>query len=151
MRNNRLASFSVAAVDRPFLTLGGAGCGDLKDIADEILSHQGDGSGGAGGAGGSGGASGSDGRPRLRLPGEDVLDFGSSFPSTDGCNVCSCDEKAGVACTLKACAGQGTLATRQSCEKVPVAGANGAIVVPFDHVGRFSSERATSAPSGVSH
>jgi hypothetical protein len=51
MRKNRLVSFSLTATT--LLILGGAGCGELKDIADEILSHKGGGSGGSGGAGGS--------------------------------------------------------------------------------------------------
>jgi Pacifastin inhibitor (LCMII) len=117
MRNNRLASFSIAAVTT-LLTFGVAGCGDLKDIADDILSHEGDGAGGAGGAGGSGGSGGAGGSSESGCDYEGkTYPLGSSFPSTDGCNVCSCDKTGGVACTLKACAEP---PPSPSCEKVPV-------------------------------
>jgi hypothetical protein len=114
MRKNRLASISVAAATT-ILTLGGAGCGDLKDLADELLSHNG---------GATGGASGSTG-PRCDYQGK-TYDLGASFPSVDGCNACTCD-KGGIACTEKAC----TPPPAQSCEKIPVSGAKGECV-PVD-------------------
>lgn len=111
MHKNWLASFSIAAATT-FLTLGGAGCGDLTDIADEILSNHGGGSGGSTGSG-------------CDYEGK-TYPFGSSFPSADGCNVCSCD-KTGVACTLRACS---VPPPSPSCEKIPVTAATGACV-PF--------------------
>jgi len=116
MHKNRLVSFSITATT--LLILGGAGCGELKDIADEILSHKGGGSGGSGGAGGATG-SGCEYKDK-------VYSIGSSFPSADGCNVCRCEET-GVACTLKACS---VPPPSPTCEKIPVTAATGACV-PF--------------------
>lgn len=116
MRKNQLASFSIAATT--LFTLGLAGCGDLKDIADDILSHKGGGSTGSGGA--SGGPAGGCDYEGKTYP------LGSSFPSTDGCNLCTCD-KTGIACTLKACSAP---PPAQSCEKIPVT-AETAGCVPF--------------------
>jgi hypothetical protein len=121
MRKNRFASFSVAAATT-ILTLGGAGCGDLRDLAGDVLSSKG------GGSGGSTGSTGSTGQG-CDYEGK-TFPLGSSFGSIDGCNVCTCD-KTGVACTEKACSGPSTPPPAQSCEKMAVAGPADACV-PFD-------------------
>jgi hypothetical protein len=89
----------------PFLALGACHGYDLGDIIDAIDGGHGHGNG-HGGHGGHGGGCVLD---------REHYDPGESFPSSDGCNTCFCDEDGQIACTLRFCAATCGGITGQSC------------------------------------
>jgi hypothetical protein len=110
MPNMRVWSMSFPAA-LLIAALAGPGCGPLEDLAQDVLSHH---------------PGGGDAGTQCSYGGK-AYPIGASFPSQDGCNVCSC-EAMGVACTTKACGGSGGetgMPPGPTCDKLMVPGASG--------------------------